>query len=179
MNKIIIGFIIITISFNLFSQTSIVKEKKMSIVKVEAAFLNELDSVISFEKQCPYFNDSLFFMISVHPQKDDWLNIKIESTNDYGLFFLNAANQCFYYNNLLFVIKEEDHTALIKDYPNMFTKKCFFTKTKMKKLFSFKFYEEANRMFENDDSHTMWIFKINNSCEIFDKKYFSLCDKEP
>ena len=62
--------------------------------------LNEIDSVLKFERKCTYFNDSTMFGIYIR-NKNDYKEISIVACNDFAL----SNNDCiFIYKNHIFQI---------------------------------------------------------------------------
>lgn len=93
-------FLLIIGAFNSKAQSNyeIINSRLVEIKSKE--LLNELDSVLNFEKKCNYFNDSILFNIDIVQEKN-FKEIKIGSVDN---CFFSDLGYSFIYKNCLFQI---------------------------------------------------------------------------
>lgn len=124
-----------------------------------------LDSVVTFEKKCDYYNDSTIFVINVFPQNQDLYSIQISSTNElnYAMYFANNVLGCFYYQDHLFVVFDDDNKL--------------FKKTNKKsdiEYLQFNFSTNKNRpkitVKAKDEGRTNWHYTYANNKFIYNSK---------
>lgn len=117
-----------------------------------------LDSVVTFEKRCDYYNDSTIFVINVFPKNKDLYSVQITSTNklNFAMYFSNTVLGCFYYQNHLFVVFDDDNKL--------------FKKTNKKssiEYLQFNFSKSKNSpkitVSAKDESRTYWYYTYVNN----------------
>lgn len=139
--------------------------RKKTLQKVECnnkELLNLIDSVITTEKSCPYYSDSLLLTIRIlqYPSRDKSFQLILEtgSESQRRIFFAIkpigflkiAKHICFIYYNIpesLFSLSKESYTFYYKDY------------IPPKKLER----GEVPLIFPDDDSFSSWIYDFDGS----------------
>ena len=150
MKYFLITLLSVTLGFNLQSQEYISIDKTLNLYDIESEKLElVIDTVIGYEKNESYYNDSLVFLVSVRllespdikkAVEGDLFEICINTTET--LSDLDKVTGYFYYHNHLFLICSNNDIYIgLKDYVNN-TKEIlfFFTLNKLIKfcfIFSF------------------------------------------
>lgn len=121
-----------------------------------------LDSIVSHEKECEYYSDSLMFSIHIRNSENKFF-ISIESIMDSNIVQgLNPYGYFYFKDHLMFVDGE--------------TCQELFLKTKETKLFQYIDYDPAYQEKEEviqvytDDSYSQWLYwYINGKLTLEDK----------
>lgn len=148
------------------SSQPIVKSNILTMLSIaDTSLIPILDSAISFEKKCTYYNDSLFFTIDVN-QKQDVFELQIESSSN-----INRAQN--YFEPILGYLYFKNHLFFVY---NQVSKK-FFSVLEETKEFKYVKYDESYQSEDTlilyhiiDDSHTYWNYYYINNKFVFDGK---------
>jgi hypothetical protein len=172
--KLNLTFLYLTLCFfysGSVSSQHISKNSELTLLSIKNSELYSiLDSIISFEKNCGYYSDSLFFTINLRQIKGDSLHVlNIQSNNNMKTAIILAPDGYLYYKEHLFMVYGADNEV-------------FFSKTNKKRKFKYVEYS-PNHKKDNvvtvidilDDSFTIWVYWYIKDHFIFKDKAGS-CD---
>ena len=153
------------------SSQHMIKTNELTLLSIaDTNLCTILDSVISFEKKCEYYNDTLCFTIDVRQVKNIY-ELQIGSANDMDnvLNYFKPIFGYLYYQNHLFIIYD-------------ISSKKFFSKTKKIKEFKYTKYDTSHQDGDTiklyniiDDTFTYWTYFYINSKFVFQDRSSS-CD---
>ncbi len=171
--KFSVVYMLLILCFNSCSVSSqhTVKTKELLGLSIIDTSLNTiLDSVVSFEKNCDYYNDSLFFTVDVRKIKDVY-ELQIESSN-------NINNALDYFEPILGYLYYKSHLFIIYNPVS----ERFFKRTEETKKFKYIKYDKTYQEEDSltlyhiiDDSFTIWNYWYINGNFVF-KGRSSSCD---
>lgn len=171
MKYFLITLLSVTLGFNLQSQEYISIDKTLNLYDIESEKLElVIDTVIGYEKNESYYNDSLVFLVSVRllespdikkAVEGDLFEICINTTET--LSDLDKVTGYFYYHNHLFLIcSNNDKFRLLK-------------KTNKTMKFQYKYKVNSNNNDKHrttnltpiDDTHTSWCYLYYQKTDVF------------
>jgi hypothetical protein len=166
MKKQILLFVIFLSAISFLANSQDIKIIQLPFVSMRDTTIKPiLDSVVNFEKRCDYYNDSTIFVIIVSPKNNDLYSLQITSTNklNYAMYFSNTVLGCFYYQNHIFIVFDDDNKL--------------FKKTNKKssiEYMQFNFSNSKNSpkisLKAKDETRTYWDYTIVNNKFIYNGK---------
>jgi hypothetical protein len=142
----------------------IIELSRLSIER--KSFLTILDSIITHEKKCSYYECDLLFSIDLKKNKEDFL-ISIESQNNINLLLPLGSYGYFYYLKHLFIVRgdrSEDVFLTCKE------KTLFKYLDYNHSVFQPKDGKEKLIYIFNDDSFSQWHYRFVNKDFVLEEK---------
>lgn len=126
-----------------------------------------LDSVIAYERTCPYYNDSVFFLFKCR---------EIQSITELTIYSLNSINDpvdFFEFSDIIGYCNYDSFIIFI----DRKTRDLFFALGENEKAFNYLKYDDTYQPKDNlilyyiiDDSHTVWCYYYIDDSFIFNGK---------
>ena len=156
MKTILIFIVFLFIGITAQSQNTYVTISTRFVEVKSKDLLNEIDSVLIFERKCLYFNDSTMFVIDIINDNTN-KEISIEARNDYEL---RSDEFVFIYKNHIFQIRT-DSVSLDS---SLYTLTRYFMNFKIE-------YTEYIKNLGIDDSKSIYVYEYKKNAFIRKKTY--------
>ena len=145
------------------------KEKQIELLHLsidEENFLSILDSILTHEKDCDYYDCKLLFSVSIRKSEENFL-ISIESQKDISLLLSLKSYGYFYHQNHLFVVQDEQCKDI---FSTCGTKRTFKYTDYNHPDFQPKKGDKVTIYNFNDDSFSQWYYWYANSKFILEEE---------
>jgi hypothetical protein len=124
-----------------------------------------LDSIISHEKQCDYYNEGLVFNVFVTVRNKSYSDIQIGAI---GNDIIRVGNElgCFMYRDHLFIVKGKQEVETLFSILKKYIQIDIYESKKEEDVITIDIFE--------DDSYSYWNYYYQDNIFIFESKY-SMC----